>query len=98
VRLTIKPFFASILPYKVNRGVPMAKKTLTDEAIRRAILTRVAVPLWPHTGRALSLGKDATRAAAERRVIPVLDFGTKQKRVPTAFLRKVLGMSAEKVA
>jgi hypothetical protein len=75
----------------------MAKR-LTDEDIRKAILSRVAVPLWPHTGRALSLGKDATIAAERRGEIPVLNFlrHSKQKRVPTAFLRK--HMNQEKVA
>ena len=71
-------------------------KRLTDEAIRQAILNRVAVPWWPHAGRALSLGKDATRGAVKRGEIPTLDFlrGAKAKPVPTAFLRKVLGMNA----
>lgn len=72
----------------------MAKK-LTDEDIRQAIQTRIAVPQWPHTGRALSLGKDAIRAAVKRGEIPTLDFlGTKAKPVPTSFLRKMMGKVA----
>jgi hypothetical protein len=76
----------------------MAKR-VTDEAIRQAIMTRVAVPWWPHAGRALSLGKDATRAAVKRGEIPTLDFlhGAKAKPVPTSFLRKVMGLT-EKAA
>ena len=72
----------------------MAKK-LTDEAIRRAILTRLAVPWWPHAGRALSLGKDAMRAAIKRGDVPTLEFlQCKAPPVPTAFLRKLLGRKA----
>jgi hypothetical protein len=82
-----------------EKAYPMAEK-VTDEDIRRAIMTRAAVPQWPHAGRALSLGKDATRAAVKRGEIPTLDFlrGAKAKPVPTAFLRKVLGMNVERIA
>jgi hypothetical protein len=71
----------------------MAKK-LTDEQIRQAIMTRVAVPWWPHAGRALSLGKDTMRAAVKRGDVPTVKIKCKSPPVPTAFLRKVM----EKVA
>jgi hypothetical protein len=67
-------------------------QALSDEDIRQAIMTRIAVPPWPHAGRALSLGKDATRGAIKRGEIPTLDFpGIKRKPVPTSFLRKMMG-------
>lgn len=65
---------------------------MTDEEILHAILTKPTVPLWPVTGRALSLGRSATYAAAAKGGIPVLDVGARQKPVPTAWLRKKLGL------
>lgn len=35
----------------------------------------MTVPLWPHTGRVLGLGRSATYEAVARGEIPVLRFG-----------------------
>jgi excisionase family DNA binding protein len=62
-------------------------------------MTKIEIPSVPTisvpaAGRLLGLGRDASyRAAAEGR-IPVLQFG-RLKRVPTAALRKMLGLAAE---
>jgi hypothetical protein len=64
-----------------------------DDEIREAIMTKLTVPLWPTAGRALGLGRSATYAAAERGEIPTITLGAKRP-VPTASLRKMLGMEA----
>ena len=45
----------------------------------------------PLAGRALGLGRNSAYEAARRGEISVLEFG-KLKRVPTAWLRKKLGL------
>ncbi len=65
---------------------------MTDDEIRREILTKLAVPL-PTAGKALGLGEDAARAAAERGDIPTIPWGGKSPPVPTSWLRKVLGLN-----
>lgn len=62
-----------------------------DEEIRSAIMNKLTVPLWPIAGRALGLGRNATYEAAERGEIPTIKVGRK-KPVPTAVLRKMLGV------
>jgi hypothetical protein len=64
-----------------------------DEKIRKAIMGDLTVPLWPTAGRALGLGRSATYEAAKRGDIPTVDMGRK-KPVPTAKLRKLLGIEA----
>ena len=56
---------------------------LSDEQIRGDIFTKLAVPLWPHTGRALNLQRGATYAAAEAGKIPTLDVSSRKKDVST---------------
>jgi len=70
----------------------------TIDEIKQAILTQLSVPLWPHTGVALGMGRGATYDAAKRRgdkapQIPVLP-GSRLKYVPTSWLRTVLGLKA----
>ena len=62
-----------------------------DAKIRKAIMQELTVPLWPTAGRALGLGRSATYKAAEQKKIPTVDVGHK-KPVPTALLRKMLGI------
>jgi hypothetical protein len=62
-----------------------------DEKIRKAIMRDLTVPLWPTAGRALGLGRSATYDAASRGEIPTIQVGRK-KPVPTAPLRKMLGI------
>ena len=52
--------------------------------------TKLAVPLWPDTGQALGLGRNATYDAARRGEIPTLTFG-RLKKVPWSFYRQCLG-------
>jgi len=66
---------------------------MTDDQIRQEILTKLAVPAWPVAGRALGLGRHATRTAAARGDIPTLPWAGKQPPVPTAWLRRVLGLA-----
>ena len=63
-----------------------------DEKIRKAIMNELTVPLWPTAGRALGLGRNATYEAAERGKIPTIKTGGRKKPVPTAPLRKLLGI------
>ena len=58
---------------------------------RKILDENVVLPLWPETGRLLHLGRGATYAAVERGEIETVDFG-RLKRVPTAWLRRRLGL------
>ena len=64
---------------------------MTDEEIRKAILEKLSVPLWPHTGRALNLQRGATYAAAAAGKIPTLDVSRK-KDVPSESIRNKLNL------
>jgi hypothetical protein len=66
---------------------------MTDEEIRREILTKLAVPLWPITGRALGLGQHAAKEAADRGAIPTVKGMGRKQPVPTSWLRHVLGLT-----
>lgn len=68
-----------------------------DEEIRREIMTKLTVPLWPTAGRALGLGRNATYEAARLKKIPTIDVGRK-KPVATAALRKMLGIEPDAAA
>jgi hypothetical protein len=59
---------------------------------RRMLDENVVLPLWPEVGRLLHLGRGATYAAAERGEIEIVEIG-KLKRVPTAWLKRKLGIS-----
>lgn len=52
---------------------------------------RPTLPLWPDTGKILSLGRSATYEAAKRHEIPTIAFG-RRLVVPTAALRRMLGL------
>jgi hypothetical protein len=62
-----------------------------DSKIRREILTKLTVPLWPTAGKALGLGRSSTFAAARTGEIETIEIG-RRKPVPTSFLRKKLGL------
>jgi hypothetical protein len=70
---------------------------MTDEEIKRAILVKLTVPLWPHAGRALNLQRGATYAAAEVGRIPTLNVSRK-KDVSTEWLRNKLGLKQSQSA
>jgi hypothetical protein len=61
---------------------------MDDDAIRRAIDKRLALPLVA-AGRALGLGRRAAKAAAAAGDIPVIEAGGKET-VPTSWLRQIL--------
>ena len=63
---------------------------MDDEAIRRALNKRLALPLFP-AGRALGLGRRKTKQAAADGKIPVTPAGT----VPTKWLRQVLRLNQD---
>jgi hypothetical protein len=67
-----------------------AKKIDAGE-IRREIMTRLTVPLWPTAGRALGLGRNSTFAGAKKGQIETIAVG-RRRPVPTAFLRRKLGL------
>jgi hypothetical protein len=66
---------------------------MTDEEIRKEIMTKLAVPLSV-AGKALGLGPHATKEAEKRGDIPTLPWGGKQPPVPTSWLKQVLGLEA----
>jgi hypothetical protein len=59
--------------------------------IEKKLRENVVLPLWPDAGEALKLQRNATYAAAARGEIETIQFG-RLKRVPTAWLRKKLGL------
>jgi hypothetical protein len=59
--------------------------------LEKKLRENVVLPLWPDTGQALHLGQNSTYSAAERGEIETIPFG-RLRRVPTAWLRKKLGL------
>jgi hypothetical protein len=59
--------------------------------IRRDIMTKLTVPLWPTTGHALGIGRNATYEGARTGEIETIAIGRKRP-VPTSFLRRKLGI------
>ena len=66
-----------------------------DEDLRQKLNSRLTVPLWPDTGRALNRGKRAIYDGARRGEIPVI--GKRNRMVPTAWIRRTLGLEREAV-
>ena len=70
----------------------MTKKSMPDlEQIMVDIKTLPTVPLWPHAGRALGLGRKMAYQAGKTGDIAVIRIG-RLVRAPTAPLRKQLGL------
>jgi hypothetical protein len=69
---------------------------MTDKEIERDIREKLTVPLWPTTGRALGLGRNATYAAAQRGEIETI--AVKKRPVSTAWLRRKLGLDDDRAA
>jgi len=67
---------------------------MTDEEIRRQIMTKLTVPIWPHTCKALGVGRGAGYDAAARGEIPTVAIG-RRRPVPTTWLRQKLGLTHE---
>jgi hypothetical protein len=65
---------------------------MTEEEIKRDILEKLSVPLWPHTGWALNLKRGATYDAERRGKIPTTGVSRK-KDVPTAWIRNKLNIN-----
>jgi hypothetical protein len=59
--------------------------------IRREIMTKLTVPLWPTAGKALGLGRNSTFEGARKGEIETIAVG-RRRPVPTAFLRRKLGL------
>ena len=56
---------------------------------REPIPQRQTVPLWPHAGRVLGLGRNGTYDAAQRGEIPTMTFG-RRKVVSKRLLARML--------
>jgi len=63
-----------------------------NDNIRKILDENAVLPLWPDTGRLLKLKRGATYAAERRGEIETIALG-KLKRVPTAWLKRKLGLS-----
>lgn len=64
---------------------------MTSDDLRVALLEEMTVSVWPHAGMALNLSRNSAYEAAKRGDIPTIRIGG-AIRVPTAALRKMLGM------
>ncbi|KAA2241162.1 DNA-binding protein [Salinarimonas soli] len=69
-----------------------------DDEITRDLHTKLSVPLWPTAARALGLGRNAAYAAFARGEIPGRRYGARRITVPTAPLRKMLGIDGQEAA
>jgi hypothetical protein len=65
--------------------------------IGKMLNENAVLKLWPDTGKLLKLKRGATYAAAERGEIETVGFG-RLKRVPTAWLRRRLGLDKPSAA
>jgi len=65
---------------------------MNDKEIRREIMTKLTVPLWPTAGRALGLGRNLTFEGARTGEIETIAVG-RRRPVPTAWLRRKLGLA-----
>jgi hypothetical protein len=61
--------------------------------IRKLLDENAVLPLWPDTGKILKLKRGATCAAERRGEIETIVLG-KLKRVPTAWLKRKLGIES----
>jgi hypothetical protein len=65
----------------------------SEEELRLALFTELTLPKY-EGGRLLGLGRCATDIEAEQGHIPIIGTG-KIKRIPTAWLRRKLGLEIE---
>ena len=70
---------------------------MDQNKIRKEIMTKLTVPLWPTAGRALGLGRNSTFEGARKGEIATIAVG-RRRPVPTAWLRAKLGLDARKSA
>ena len=68
-----------------------------DDSIKKALRDQVSVALWPTAAKALSLGRNAAYEAVRRGDIPSVRIGRRYV-IPTASLRKMLGIVEKEVA
>jgi hypothetical protein len=66
---------------------------VNDKQLRQIIMTRLTVPLWPHAGKALGISRSTAYARARTGEIVTLGGPRQKQPVPTAFLRKKLGLN-----
>ena len=66
-------------------------KALTRTEIETELREKLAVSLWPITGRAFELSRPTTYEEAKKGNIPTIDVG-KLKKVPSSWVRQKLGL------
>ena len=66
---------------------------LDRQSILKMLDEQVLIDLWPDAGQILRLSRTTTYAAAERGEIETTNVG-RLKQVPTAWLRRKLGLGA----
>jgi hypothetical protein len=64
---------------------------MDDRKIRREIMTKLTVPLWPTAGKALGIGRNSAYEGARSGEIETIQIG-RRFPVPTSFLRRKLGL------
>jgi len=64
---------------------------MSDAKILKEITTKLTVPLWPTAGKALGIGRNSAYEGARKGEIETIAVG-RRRPVPTAFLRRKLGI------
>jgi hypothetical protein len=69
-----------------------AGRTVSMKEVRKLLDSCALLPLWPEAGGdILGLSRNAAYAAAQRGDIKTVDMG-RLRKVPTAWLRQILGL------
>jgi hypothetical protein len=65
---------------------------MDDQEIKRLLMTKLTVPIWPTAARALGIGRQSAFEGARTGEIETIAVG-RRRPVPTAFLRRKLGLT-----
>jgi hypothetical protein len=64
---------------------------MSDAKILKEITTKLTVPIWPTAGKALGIGRNSAYEGVRKGEIETIAVG-RRRPVPTAFLRRKLGI------
>jgi hypothetical protein len=71
------------------------RRTASMKEVRKLLDGSAVLPLWPEVGSILGLSRGATYDAAAKGDIRTVDMG-RLKKVPTPWLRQILGLDEKR--